>query len=312
MSPEQIRGSNELDKRADVYAFGVILYEAATGKQPFEAEAFTELAIKIATTEPIAPKQLRPDLPKSLERLIQWAMAKNRDQRIPSIDALIAELEPFASEHGFRGEMTIAHAEQPRVAARSERSRTPPNLSTNPAPMLDTLGNRSSPAMRSQVEIDSVPIKPLLPRWLPAAAAGLVLIALMAGGYFAWSSKSVPAAASASAPPPPALSAPKPPVAAALAPTAEAEPHRMQPQAPAPSPAPEHKKKPEAGHEAARQPSAAAARTASPARDTDKRAASAPVEPRTVSPAEKPAPRPAARQAGQDGFRAGTPRGEDF
>jgi eukaryotic-like serine/threonine-protein kinase len=97
MSYEQLSGSGEVDARTDVYAFGVVLYEALTGQPPFEAETLSELSIKVATAQPVAPRQLRAEIAEPLERVIMRAMARDRTQRIASMDALIAALEPFAS-----------------------------------------------------------------------------------------------------------------------------------------------------------------------------------------------------------------------
>jgi eukaryotic-like serine/threonine-protein kinase len=123
MSLEQLRGDKDVDGRADVYALGVILYEAVTGRTPFEAETFSELAIKVATLEPPLPKQIRPDLPTELANVIAAAIAKKREQRLASVDVLIKQLEPFAAEHSFRAKMTHRQAAMPLL--RSETPRPP-------------------------------------------------------------------------------------------------------------------------------------------------------------------------------------------
>ena len=106
MSFEQLRGVRDIDVRTDVYAFGVILYEALTGRTPYEAQNLAELIYKIANIEPIAPKVLRPEIPSRLERIILTAMAKDRDARFDSLDVMIRELQPFATGIQFRGHMT--------------------------------------------------------------------------------------------------------------------------------------------------------------------------------------------------------------
>lgn len=127
MSYEQLCNASDVDERTDVYSFGVILYEALTGRPPFEAESFPELAVKIATMSPVPPKQLRPDIPTALEQLVAWAMQRDREQRLESMDAFIRELSPFASEHAFRAQMTDPERALPAVAARSERASGAPS-----------------------------------------------------------------------------------------------------------------------------------------------------------------------------------------
>jgi eukaryotic-like serine/threonine-protein kinase len=107
MSFEQLQGESDLDARTDVYAFGVILYEAITGQLPYRAETLAELVVKLLTVPPQSPKVLRPELPGSLARLVLWAIAREREQRIPDLETLIRELEPFASELGLRAAMTL-------------------------------------------------------------------------------------------------------------------------------------------------------------------------------------------------------------
>jgi eukaryotic-like serine/threonine-protein kinase len=84
MAPEQARGAKNLDARLDVYAAGVILYEAATGKVPFEGDTFNELLIKIATEESPTVRTLAPDLDPGLAEIIDRARRRNPEQRFAS------------------------------------------------------------------------------------------------------------------------------------------------------------------------------------------------------------------------------------
>ncbi|HTU58575.1 MAG TPA: serine/threonine-protein kinase, partial [Polyangiales bacterium] len=117
MAYEQLMSDKSIDGRVDVYAFGVILYEAITGHSPFEAETYPELIVKIAHGELIPPKQLRPELPSTLDRLVCWALERDRDRRVASVDELIRELEPFSSKRLMQAEMTIADQAVPQLLA---------------------------------------------------------------------------------------------------------------------------------------------------------------------------------------------------
>jgi serine/threonine-protein kinase len=85
MSLEQMRGAPDIDARTDVYAFGVVLYEGLTGARPYQADNYFEYCTKLTTTEPIAPKALRADIPWSLSRLVLWTLEKDRDQRVAAM-----------------------------------------------------------------------------------------------------------------------------------------------------------------------------------------------------------------------------------
>jgi serine/threonine protein kinase len=100
MSWEQLCNVRDIDQRADVYAFGVILYQATTGRRPFEAESFPELAMKIMQETAPLPRTLRPDLPEALERVIVQAIAKDREQRTPTLSALIQALQAAIAGQG--------------------------------------------------------------------------------------------------------------------------------------------------------------------------------------------------------------------
>jgi serine/threonine protein kinase len=121
MSLEQLSGDRNIDARTDVYAFGVMLYEAIAGHVPYTASTLSELAIKVLTTEPVPLKVLRPDVPTSLARVVDWAIAKRREDRIHSAMALLQELSAFAREASFRGEMTNGADTYDTVIANASR-----------------------------------------------------------------------------------------------------------------------------------------------------------------------------------------------
>ena len=93
MSPEHILGAAHIDGRADVYGFGVLLYEVLTGRMPFPGEPGPALFDSILNHPPLAVALLRPDLPPGLVRIIETAMAKQPDQRFSDLTSMVRALE---------------------------------------------------------------------------------------------------------------------------------------------------------------------------------------------------------------------------
>ncbi len=92
MSPEQARGDDELDARVDIYALGVIMYEAATGRVPFIGNNYLSVISQVLNETPKPLRELRPDLSEEFEAIVLRAMAKNKAERYASANDMLVDL----------------------------------------------------------------------------------------------------------------------------------------------------------------------------------------------------------------------------
>ncbi|HEY3742999.1 MAG TPA: serine/threonine-protein kinase [Bryobacteraceae bacterium] len=97
MSPEQVR-TEPLDARSDLFSFGAVLYEMATGKTPFEGSGPAEICEAILHTESPPPSQLNSRIPPQLERIILKALEKNREVRYQHASEMLADLRRLQRE----------------------------------------------------------------------------------------------------------------------------------------------------------------------------------------------------------------------
>ena len=165
MSPEQARGET-LDARSDVFSCGAVLYEMATGRQPFTGNTSAVIFEAILNRAPVPPVKLNPSLPEELTRIVNIALEKDRDLRYQSAAELKSELKRLKrdSESAASGKTAAA---APVRSSRVDRWRAPVAIAAAlavAAVVVWSLSRRTpsaSPAAGGQITLAVLPFQNL-------------------------------------------------------------------------------------------------------------------------------------------------------
>src|SRR3989475_150599 len=163
MSPEQVRGK-ELDSRTDLFSFGVVLYEMATGTLPFRGETSGVIFNAILERAPTPAVRLNPDLPPKLEDVINKALEKDRTMRYQHASEIRTDLQRLKRDTDSSRSALLAAEQVTPLAAQMPTKGIAPTTATGSAiaPQIRALGSIVPAAGR--------------PRWVAGLAIGFILV----------------------------------------------------------------------------------------------------------------------------------------
>jgi len=191
MSPEQVR-AKDLDGRSDLFSFGTVLYEMATGTLPFQGESSGVISREILDHDPVPVLRLNQNLPPKLEDIINKALEKDRELRYQVAAEMRADLKrlkrEMESRHGVpasSGTVAAARETGTQIAAQT------PRLPSGSSPALFASSSSST------VKAADLPVSNRGKLWKIVVPAAVVLLAALVAGGLYWRSRSAAPAATA-------------------------------------------------------------------------------------------------------------------